>query len=159
MSRDLSIRPAVHTDIASARSLLRTAALPVEDLGGEHLAGFLVATEANAVVGVIGLEAFSKFGLLRSLVVDQACRGQRLGQKLVAELEAAADEQGVEELWLLTIDADAFFAKLGYTISGRDGAPAVIANTAEFTSLCPGDAVLMRKPLGAGRDQAGTSPF
>lgn len=158
MSTAISIRPAVAADIAPARSLLLAASLHVEDLYREHFAGFLVATEAGAVVGLIGLETFSEFGLLRSLVVDPACRGQGLGQKLVAELEAVAGEQGVEELWLLTIDADAFFAKLGYTVSGRDGAPSVIANTAEFTSLCPVDAVLMKKSITVGRDQAGRLP-
>jgi len=150
MSGDIDIRPAVSADILPARALLSAAALPVEDLYRELFAGFLVAAKADAVVGLIGLEAFSKFGLLRSLVVDPTCRGLGLGRKLVRELEAVAGEQGVEEVWLLTIDADAFFAQLGYAVSGRDRAPALIANTAEFTSLCPGDAVLMKKSIGVG---------
>jgi hypothetical protein len=33
----------------------------------------------------------------------------------------------------------------GYVVIGRDAVPDGIASTTEFTDLCPGDAVLMRK--------------
>jgi amino-acid N-acetyltransferase len=97
--------------------------------------------------GVIGLESFENLGLLRSLVVSRAARGSGIGAALVAALEAVCRELGVRELWLLTIDADAFFAKLGYVTRSRDAAPEAIRNTAEFSGLCPGDAVLMSKEL------------
>ena len=53
----------------------------------------------------------------------------------------------MDELWLLTIDADAWFARLGYTTQARAFAPPEIQQTEEFASLCPGDAVLMMKKL------------
>jgi hypothetical protein len=53
----------------------------------------------------------------------------------------------VRELWLLTIDADDWFQELGYSEKLRGEAPLVITQTAEFASLCPGDAVLMKKTL------------
>jgi len=65
----------------------------------------------------------------------------------VAALESQAASQGIRELWLLTIDADAWFEKLGYGARQRDQAPEAITRTAEFASLCPGDAVLMQKTL------------
>ena len=65
----------------------------------------------------------------------------------MGNLESHAIGQGVREIWLLTIDADAWFQGLGYEARSRDQAPAAIAQTAEFISLCPGDAVLMQKAL------------
>ena len=48
---------------------------------------------------------------------------------------------------MLTIDADSFFEKLDYVARGRDVAPDAIRDTEEFSTLCPGDAVLMSKAL------------
>jgi amino-acid N-acetyltransferase len=86
-------------------------------------------------------------GLLRSLVVDPGSRAAGVGRQLVAELEAHAGRSGIEELWLLTIDADRYFRALGYTVKERGEAPAAIRRTAEFSRLCPGDATLMHKAI------------
>ncbi len=108
---------------------------------------FIVATQAGEPVGMIGLEKFGNVGLLRSLVVNEAGRGAGLGARLVTELELRARSEHIDELWLLTIDADPFFAQHGYVVAERDDAPNAIRNTAEFSTLCPGDAVLMCKHL------------
>ncbi len=73
--------------------------------------------------------------------------GERLGARLVAELELIARNEHIDELWLLTIDANPFFIRHGYIVAERDAAPETIRNTAEFSSLCPGDALLMHKRL------------
>ena len=139
------IRAATAQDLPAALELLRDAELPVADLSAERLA--LVAYRQQEVQGVIGLESFENFGLLRSLVVSRAARGSGVGAALVTALEAACQERGVRELWLLTIDADPFFGKLGYAVRSRDAAPDAISGTEEFSSLCPADAVLMSKEL------------
>lgn len=143
----LHIRPANGSDLDRAKVWLCAAGLPVEDLTADHLAQFLVAMENDNAVGMIGLEQFGVAGLLRSLVVDKGSRGAGVGRQLVAALESAALENGAKELWLLTIDADLFFTRLGYAVADRADAPTVIRETAEFSSLCPGDAVLMYKKL------------
>lgn len=125
--------------------LLARAGLPTDDVSIERLA--LVAEHDGHVVGLIGLEPFGSLGLLRSLVVATECRSNGLGGQLVAALEDLAQQRGIAELWLLTIDADAFFEKLGYGREARAKAPPVIAATEEFSKLCPGNAVLMRKTL------------
>jgi len=139
------VRRATGEDLPRARALLSDAGLPVDDLAASHLA--FVGTVANDVVGLIGFENHGRVGLLRSLVVAEDARTVGLGRRLVAALEASAREQCVDELWLLTIDADPFFAQLGYQICGRQSAPAAIRETAEFKDLCPGDAFLMCKSL------------
>ena len=141
----ISIRQATRDDLSAAKILLSDAGLPVDDLAATHLAFVGIAEED--IVGVIGFENHGRVGLLRSLVVAEDARASGLGRELVAALEASAREQGIDEIWLLTIDADPFFAQLGYQIRGRSSAPPEIAGTAEFTALCPGDAFLMCKAL------------
>lgn len=147
MAHDLEIRAGAAADFDAVIELLSRANLPVEDLTAESVVRFLVATINDTVAGLIGLEHFRETGLLRSLVVDPALRRAGLGRLLVAALESQAASQGVQELWLLTIDADTWFGELGYSTRQRDQAPDAIRQTAEFTSLCPGDAVLMVKSL------------
>jgi len=143
----VDIRPARAADFEAVTSLLRDAGLPVEDLAGERMNDFLVATSGGSLAGVIGLEAFQQVGLLRSLVVDPDSRAAGVGRRLVAALEAHARRRGLTDLWLLTIDADRYFQALGYLETERHMAPQAIRETAEFSRLCPGNATLMRKTI------------
>lgn len=145
----MSIRAATPADWAVARTLLESAGLPVDDLGEDRLDRFLIADSGDDVAGMIGIEDFGGVGLLRSLVVADTHRAQGVGEKLVAALEDAARKSGVRDLWLLTIDADGYFERLGFETRSRDTAPEVVRRTREFSELCPGDAVLMWKPIGA----------
>lgn len=141
----LTIRPARPADLAVAIDLLREANLPTADVSANCLA--LIAEKNTLPQGVIGVESFADVALLRSLVVVPTIRHAGVGRALVTALETLCAAESIRELWLLTIDADAFFGKLGYETRFRDDAPAAICNTAEFSGLCPGDAVLMSKRL------------
>lgn len=141
------IRRALSADRGLLVRWLEAAGLPTDDLTDAHMQRFLVMTGAGEPLGMVGLECFGEIGLLRSLVVEPTARSDGVGRELVAALEQDALREGVTELWLLTIDADEWFAKLGYATSPRDAAPGEIRNTPEFSGLCPGDAVLMRKTL------------
>jgi amino-acid N-acetyltransferase len=83
--------------------------------------------------------------LLRSLVVAPAHRGRGLGDGLVRRLERAAADWGVERFWLLTTTAKTFFARRGFRVTPRADAPAEIAATHEFKSLCPSTATCMTR--------------
>lgn len=144
---ELAIRVARAADLAAATSLLREAGLPVEDFSEDLVGNFLVASTGPSVVGCIGLEPLSNVGLLRSLAVDPDFRDGGVGRMLVGALEAHASRRGINELWLLTIDADGFFSRLDYRVQERDKAPAAIRRTAEFSLLCPDDAILMKKTI------------
>jgi len=145
VSSVLEIAQGSEPDLATLTSLLAAAGLPVQDLAAARMRNFLIATADDSAVGMIGLEQFKDVGLLRSLVVDPTSRRQGTGKALVAALEKRATAAGVTELWLLTIDAAGYFAGLGFETMARDAAPDAIQMTDEFSSLCPGDAVLMRK--------------
>ena len=147
MSAAIVIRPAAPADFATATRWLRSAGLPTDDLTVDHMTAFLLAASGDKPIGMIGLEGFGTIGLLRSLVVDRDNRSGGIGRRLVAALEAKAVGEGIRELWLLTIDADNYFRTLSYEVRDRDDAPTAIRETPEFSSLCPGDAVLMSKVL------------
>ncbi len=145
------VRAAAAADSTRIVSLLALAGLPVADLSEKIFQRFLVAqaggVRSTEIVGAIGLESFSATGLLRSLVVDESVRGCGVGQLLVNALEKRSLDEGIQNLWLLTIDAGGFFASLGFIERARTEAPTAIASTAEFSDLCPGDAVLMSKTI------------
>ena len=54
---------------------------------------------------------------------------------------------GVREMYLLTIDAQDFFARFGFEIVERSVAPEAIRNTWEFSVACPDTAFFMQKNL------------
>lgn len=142
-----TLRQAGPDDWSDIRELLVESGLPVEDLDPDNLGRFLVAEDGDELVGLIGLQVLGKTGLLRSLVVATQARKAGLGGKLVGALESAAQTAGITELWLLTIDADGFFARQGFDIVDRATAPEQIRQTQEFSTLCPGSAYLMTKRL------------
>ena len=143
----MRIRPAEAAYFETVTGWLAAARLPVADLSIEDVSNFLLAENEGAPVGTIGLEPFDGIALLRSLVVVPHAQGGGAGRELVAALEAEAAKRGINELWLLTTDADAYFAALGYAAVPRDDAPDSIRQTTEFAKLCPADAIVMRKTV------------
>src|SRR5687768_6283433 len=109
-SRSTTITPATAADVPAIAALLREAELPHEDFA-PHIAHFLVARdERGIVVGAIGAEVHAPEALLRSLVVAPMHRGVGMGDELLRALENAAPAWGVERWWLLTTNAEKFFA-------------------------------------------------
>lgn len=142
-----TLRQAKADDWDAIRALLLESRLPTDDLGPDKLDAFLVAEDGGKLAGLIGLQVFGTTGLLRSLVVAEDARRAGLGGKLVGALESAAQTAGIRDLWLLTIDAERFFERQGFTIVERDSVPDGIRSTEEFAGLCPATAFLMRKVL------------
>ena len=133
-------------DMSKITVLLKESKLPSRDIG---LAGreFLVATEDGEIIGVVGLEAPGKQGLLRSLAVEVSHRNKGLGRALLGEMTTYAGQKGVEELYLLTTTADKFFSGHGFETIDRTTAPAALQETLEFKSICPVSAICMKKKL------------
>ena len=144
---DPVVRSARAADWNDVSKLLGDAGLPTDDLDPELLEHFLIAELGDEIVGLVGLETYDTNGLLRSLVVTSRSRSTGLGKKLVSALEAAAQAAGIKDLWLLTIDAEGYFATLGYVIVARDAVPEAIRLSDEFAELCPDSAHLMMKDL------------
>ncbi len=128
------------------RLALEAAQLPTDDLGGRNQMFFSLSDD-DGLIGFVGLEGDGADRLLRSLVVLPTRRGQGYGRMLVERLERVADGT-VERLHLLTNGSAEFFRGLGYVDADRDAAPAFIAATAQFTSLCGPRATYLVKDLG-----------
>ena len=121
--------------------------MPTQDLVDTHLPHFFFVGPRDVPVGLVGLELYGPHALLRSLVVLEAERGRGLGTQLVEHAEAHARAQGVQSIYLLTLNAQQFFAQRGYRVAERERAPLSIQRTREFASLCPASSVFMTKTL------------
>lgn len=136
-------RPA---DREAVFSLLAEAGLTAAGIAGD-LAHFFVARSGERVAGVVGLEYYGAYALLRSLAVAPAHRGKGLGRRLVARALEEAARQGAREVYLLTVTAQGFFERLGFVPLGREEVPAPVRQSLEFREICPAAAVVMRKAL------------
>lgn len=136
-------------DEAALEMLLQASDLSTEDITPEMLEHFLVAHLDKALIGCAGMDVLGEVALLRSVAVDEAHRGTGLGKRLVEAIEEQARKEGVRDLYLLTTTAEPFFAALGYRKLSRDAAPADIAGTEQFASLCPSSSSFMVKALTA----------
>jgi amino-acid N-acetyltransferase len=131
----------------AVKALLAQAQLPASDLTEAHLEHFIGCGSAEMLEGVVGLELYPPYALLRSLAVTAAERGNGLGSALLADAERYARSRGVAEIYLLANTAERFFERKGYARVPREAAPAAIRETQEFAALCPASSALMRKRL------------
>ncbi len=140
----MNIRRATTEDLNRATSLLDAAGL--SPLGSDlPLANSLVALEDSVVVGVIALEVRGLVGLVRSAAV--APNHQSVGSWLLQSLLARAHELSLRELYVITEDAEGFFAKAGFSSIPRDAVPPKICATREFHDRCSDTATVMRLQL------------
>ncbi|WED65211.1 arsenic resistance N-acetyltransferase ArsN2 [Synoicihabitans lomoniglobus] len=145
-----AIDSADEADGPAILAMLVAAGLPTTDLTAQSWPHFLVGRDGAALLGAVGLEPHDHHhGLLRSLVVDPDVQGEGLGRALLHAIEKAAQHRGMTNLWLLTTTAEDFFVRHGYASVARSDVPPPIQATAEFSSLCPSSATVMRKALVA----------
>jgi len=128
-----------------ALALLQQHHLPVADIDEDKILYLLL--DGNKTVGTVGLEIFEDCALLRSVSVIKEAQGKGYGKFMNKEIEKHVQESGITCLYLLTATAKDFFDRQGYCVINRDEAPGVIKQTAEFSSLCPASAVVMKKKI------------
>jgi amino-acid N-acetyltransferase len=133
-------------DQQAIQLLLKQSDLPYEDIAA-HLANFIAAKAGDSIIGVNGIEIYGQDGLLRSLAVEPAFRGKGISRELNARILEYARQKGVKKLYLLTLTAENYSAKLGFRKIERASLPESIQATAEFKSLCPQTAVCMLKVI------------
>jgi amino-acid N-acetyltransferase len=142
----IEIQLAASNDGPAIEALLTSNGLP---LAGLELASELTLTARadGTLLGCAAIEPHGSVGLLRSVCVAEAERGTGLGRRLVAEAESLAVKVGIDELYLLTETAAAWFPRLGYEATDRGAVPSELAASPEFTGACPDSAVLLGKRL------------
>lgn len=132
----------------TAAELLGAAGLPTADLPSGRLEQFWGCGAPDRPKGIVGLETHGPYGLVRSLVVDEAYRNRGCAKALVSALESYARFKRLSAIFLLTETAERFFSSLGYEIVARSEVPELIQATQEFSGLCPHSAAVMKKSLG-----------
>jgi amino-acid N-acetyltransferase len=138
-----AIEPAMFPE---ARTLLGANDLPIDDLDDPSIT-LVGAFDGAALLGVVGLQACDALGLLRSLAVRDSARSRGIAAALCARVTELARERRFGSLWLLTTSARDYFTRHGFEAVDRESAPAAIRATAQFASLCPSSAIVMRRPL------------
>ena len=128
-------------EFALLEATLNAAGLPIEDMLSEPFRYYCFDDVAWGGIGE-GADA-----LLRSVIVKPKARNRGYGALATNALAAQARANGVARLWLLTTDASAFFARLGWRKADRAGAPPAIAASRQFSGLCPASAMLMVRAL------------
>lgn len=136
---------AVDVQDLGLRAALEQHRLPIADLTGKSV--FVFRSDREELVGYGGLELYGDNGLLRSVVTVERARGKGYGRRIVEWLCMHARAAGVRHLYLLTTDAAPFFEAVGFHTVERTAAPEAIAQTAQFTELCPASAVMMCRAL------------
>ena len=118
--------PAIHAlinaNLAAGHLLPRTA-----DDVTRRATRFLVVTVDDDVVGCAELAPLSRaVAEVRSLVVDESCRGRGFGSRIVEELHRWAVQEGFSTLCAFTHNA-AHFVRLGFSIVPHPWLPEKIA--------------------------------
>ncbi|MCY1526056.1 Acetyltransferase (GNAT) family protein [compost metagenome] len=133
-------------DLPALMHALQKAGLPGEDAALPGRVFYAFQFEGQHI-GYAGLEVYGPDALLRSVLIVPRHRKRGLGSLVVSEMEKLARQAGIESLHLLTTDQAPFFERIGYVITQRQLAPAEIAGTLQFKSLCPSSASYLWKTL------------
>jgi amino-acid N-acetyltransferase len=139
---ELTIRAAREGDVDDILALLIDSDLNVDGLH-ENLGSFIVAIDADQVVGCIGAEAFQFVALIRSLAVLPDYQGRGLGRRLVRQVLDRFSSRGLREFYVVTEDAEGFFKKRGFKPCDRDEVHPQVLGSSELTSASD-SAVVMR---------------
>jgi amino-acid N-acetyltransferase len=130
---EVTIRRARTVDVRAIRRLVDVYAVDRRLLSKptvalfEDVQEFWVAQRSDGVV--VGCGAvhvmWEDLAEVRTVAVDPACRGQKIGHRLVSALVDAARDLGVRRVFVLTFETE-FFASFGFVpISGTPVQPEV----------------------------------
>lgn len=149
----MKIRQARNSDLPAVERLLAAGRLLLDGVR-DHFADFIVAEDGNGIEGAVGLERYDSVALLRSVIVAPEHRGTGVGRRLVEQVLERADEDGIDELYLLTTTAENYFPRFGFEATSRAAVPEQLKSSAEFRGACPETAVVMKRRLGRPRGGA-----
>jgi amino-acid N-acetyltransferase len=133
-------------NLVGIKKLLSSMGLPSADIAG-HWDGFIVAIENKEIAGVVGMELYGEFCLLRSLAVHPDYRGQGVAKELFRRIVVSAKKAGAKELYLLTLTIESLCKQWGFKKIVRNRVPMAILASKEFKGLCPKSAVCMHQAI------------
>ena len=113
--------------------------LPTQDCAAQAQ-NFYGIFDGDELIAAGGLEPTADYALLRSIVVKEEFRASGLARSISEYLISLAEAEGRQAVYLLTETAGPYFQKLGFTPLSRAEVPAAIAQTRQFSALCPDSA-------------------
>jgi amino-acid N-acetyltransferase len=115
------IRPARTSDIKAIRKIIDTYSLQRRLLSKEtvmlyeSVQEFFVAEKDNEIIGCGALHVlWEDLGEVRTVAVNEAFRGQKVGHQILNEIIERAKSLGLKRLFCLTFETE-FFGKHGFT--------------------------------------------
>ena len=81
----MALRAAIADDWGEIEALLTAASLPLGGLARDYPGGYVIARDDTRIVGCAGIVRYGEAGLLRSVAVSAAVRGQGIGALLIAD--------------------------------------------------------------------------
>jgi amino-acid N-acetyltransferase len=143
---NIMVRHAVEADRPAIDTLLAASGLPRPGPSDAPVR-FLVAERDGAMMGVAGWEIHGDHALLRSVAVVDAARGTRLGTTIVGAALDSLRQTGVADITLVTLTAEAFFRRFGFSkIAREDVAKALRASREYDIHECAGGSWMRRSP-------------
>ena len=146
MNQDITIYKAKPEAYETVVGLLTAAGLPTEDLRND-LGHFWIANASGTSIGVIGMDLYAPYGLLRSMTVLPEYRNKGIASRLVDQVEQLAKKLDLSELYLITNTAESYFIKKGFQLITKAELPDSVASSQEMNGLCPASSVIMRKTI------------
>lgn len=146
MEKSIKIRNATPDDFSQAIELLQSSQLPTEDLRPD-LENFWIAEYDEKAIGLIGLDLYAPYGLLRSMIVLPEERSKGIASQLVEQVEARGMELGLTELFLITNTAADYFTRKNFRQMDKSALPASVGSSREMNGLCPASSVIMHKSI------------
>ncbi len=142
----VTLVPAGRDDLPEILALLEQSKLPTDGLA-DHLDTALVGRAGDRLVACAAVEIHGTAGLLRSVAVDPARRGEGLGYRLTEAALDLARARGVTSVYLLTTTAGDFFPRFGFKPIDRKEMDPALERSAELRGACPASALAMRAEL------------
>lgn len=146
MNDNISYSPAREEDWPAIEALLTACDLPLAG-AREALPLFVVARHGGEVIGCAALEIYGRSGLLRSVAVADAWRGQGVARTLTERALDEARAKGLADVTLLTTTAADYFPRLGFSAIARAETPERVRESVEFRDACPASATVMTRAL------------
>ena len=144
------VRQASGPDLPSIAQLLHDGGLPA-GAARERVGRTVVAEADRRVIATAAWEQLGEDALLRSVAVATDERSAGIGMLVVAAALRQAARAGIRHDYLVTTDAEAFFARCGFRAIPREDLPSAVASHRQITRECPSTAPVMNLSLPAAR--------
>ncbi|MBN1413923.1 MAG: GNAT family N-acetyltransferase [Bacteroidales bacterium] len=149
MKKSCPISEASKTDVPDIISLLNQCFLQADDIPAEKQI-FWVVRKDRQLLGVICIENYKPFGLLRSFAVHPSFRKQAIGANLLYHAVAQAEKMGIESLYLCTDTAARYFEAHKWVYINRDSVHEKVQQSEEFRAAWSETTACMFLPVKDG---------